>query len=404
MISLIIRDNIQASITKIKTMPKQKVQKRLFTIGRRAINVRTLLAVVALTVLVGGALATHVRSAHADKYDEQIKALSADSAAKAGVLNGLENQAGSYQAAISQYQTQIDAIQSQINANQAQQASLQDQITEKQNEVTQQKAYLGEDIRTMYVDGQLSTIEELATSKNLSDYVDKEEYRTSVQNKIDATIKQIAALQEQLQKQKTQLDQLVASEKAQNAQLASAQGQQQQLLAYNQDQQNSYNQQISANSSKISSLRQQQIAANARFIGNIPGGGTPCGGGYPSVWCNAPQDSVIDSWGMYNRECVSYTAFRVAASGRYMPYWGGRGNANQWPGDAQAAGIPMSYGGGAQPGDVAISTAGAFGHAMYVESVNGDGSVNVSQYNASLNGLYSTRSNLSPSGLYFIHF
>jgi len=386
------------SITKIKTMPKQKYQKSLFTIGRRIISVRTVLAVVALTALVGGAAITH-----ADKYDEQIKALSADSAAKAGVLNGLENQAGSYQAAIGQYQTQIDALQTQINANQAQQASLQQQIVEKQNEVTQQKGYLSEDIRNMYVDGQLSTIEELATSKNLSDYVDKEEYRTSVQNKIDATIKQIAALQEQLQKQKTQLDQLVDSEKAQNAQLASAQGQQQQLLSYNQGQQDAYNQQISANSSKIASLRQQQLAANARFIGSIPGGGTPCGGGYPSAWCNAPQDSIIDSWGMYNRECISYTAFRVAASGRYMPYWGGRGNANQWPGDARSAGIPMDYGGGARVGDVAISTAGAFGHAMYVEGVNGNGTVFVSQYNAALNGLYSTNT-VSESGLYFIHF
>ncbi|HVX57107.1 MAG TPA: CHAP domain-containing protein [Candidatus Saccharimonadales bacterium] len=379
-------------------MPKQKTQKRLFNIGRRAVKVRAVVAVLALTVLVGGAAITH-----ADKYDDQINAISADSAAKAGIINGLENQAGSYQAAIGQYQAQINDIESKISANEAQQASVQQQITEKQNEVDVQKQYLGQDIRTMYVDGQLTTIEELATSKNLSDYVDKEEYRTSVQNKIDATIKQIAALQAELEKQKAQLDQLVNSEKAQNAQLASAQAQQQQLLSYNQDQQSAYNAQISANSGKIAELRRQQLAANARFIGSIPGGGTPCGGGYPSVWCNAPQDSLIDSWGMYNRECVSYTAFRVAASGRYMPYWGGRGNANQWPGDARAAGIPMDYGGGARVGDVAISTAGAFGHAMYVEAVNGNGTVFVSQYNAALNGLYSTNT-VSESGLYFIHF
>ncbi|HVX57749.1 MAG TPA: CHAP domain-containing protein [Candidatus Saccharimonadales bacterium] len=359
------------------------------------------LSAMALVALVGGAAL-----AHADKYDDQINALNADSAAKAGVVNGLESQAGNYQAAISQYQTQINGIQAQIDANQSKQASLQQQITDDQNQITQEKQYLGEDIRTMYMDGNLSTIEELATSKNLSDYVDKEEYRTAVQNKIDATIKQIAALQAELQKQKTQLDQLLQTEKAQNAQLASAQSQQQQLLSYNQDQQSAYNAAISANSSKVASLRQQQLAANARFISSssagAPGTGPTCGGGYPAVWCNAPQDSIIDSWGMYNRECVSYTAFKVAASGRYMPYWGGRGNANQWPSDARAAGIPMDYGGGARPGDVAISTAGAFGHAMYVESVSGN-SVFVSQYNAALDGRYSTAT-VSQSGLYFIHF
>ncbi len=394
---MILYDIISTSINKTKNMPKQK------EILNRFYNLRTIAAALVLVALVGGAAVVRV---NADKYDEQIKVLSADSSARSGIVNGLESQAGSYQDQIAQYQAQIDQYQAQIAANEAKQASLQQQITDDQNKITVQKGYLGEDIRTMYIDGQLSTIEELATSKNLSDYVDKEEYRTSVQNKIDSTIKEIAALQEQLQKQKAELDHLLVSEKAQNAQLAGAQSQQQQLLSYNESQQANYNQTIAQNSSKITELRRQQIAANARFAGSTggaPGTGPTCGGGYPSKWCNAPQDSLIDSWGMYNRECVSYTAFRVAASGRYMPYWGGHGNANQWPGNAQAAGIATSYGGGARAGDVAISTRGAFGHAMYVESVNGDGTANISQYNVNLDGRYSTAT-ISESGLYFLHF
>lgn len=349
-----------------------------------------------LACLVSGALVVH-----ADQYDEQINALKAQNSATQGVLNGLESQAGSYQAVINQYQTQIDAIQGQINANQAEQASLQQKIDDDQQKIDQQKKYLSDDIRTMYVDGQLSTIEELATSKNLSDYVDKEEYRTSVQNKIDEMIQQIAVLQAQLQKQKGQLDTLVESEKQQNAQLANAQSQQQQLLSYNQGQQDAYNSQIAANSTQIAALRRAQIAANSRFSVGAAGSGPTCGGGYPGVWCNAPQDSIIDSWGMYNRECVSYTAFRVADSGRNMPYWGGRGNANQWVGDAESAGIPVDH--SPRAGDVAISLGGAFGHAMYVESVNGNGTINISQYNVNLDGRYSTNT-ISPSGLYFIHF
>jgi surface antigen len=260
----------------------------------------------------------------------------------------------------------------------------------------------------MYVDGQMSTIEELATSKNLSEYVDKEEYRTSVQNQLNAKIKEIAQLQAELQSQKEKVDEVIATTKAQNNQLAGEKAEQDKLLSLNEGQQASYNNQIASNSSQISKLRAEQLAANSRFIqgGSSGGGGIPngptCGGGYPGVWCNAPQDSIIDSWGMYNRECVSYTAFRVAASGRHMPYWGGYGNANQWPSNARSAGIPMSYGGGARRGDVAISTRGAFGHAMYVEGVSG-GNVYVSQYNAALNGRYSTAT-VSQSGLYFIHF
>lgn len=379
-------------------MPKIKARSNTFYYRLRALAL-----LLALGGLIGAAAIVH-----ADQYDAKINVLSQQNAAASGVLNGLETQAGSYQAVINQLQSQINAIQGQIADNQAQQAQLQQQIASDQQQIDLKKQQLSATVKAMYIDGQTTTIEELASSKNLSDYVDKEEYRTAVQNQLDAKIKEIAVLQSQLQDKKQQVDQLLASEKAQNAQLGNDQAQQGQLLAYNHGQQSAYNQQISANSSQIAKLRQEQIAANARFIGSsgggIPSGGSVCGGGYPGVWCNAPQDSIIDSWGMYNRECVSYTAFKVAASGRYMPYWGGSGNANQWPGNARAAGIPMDYGGGARPGDVAISTAGFYGHAMYVESVNSNDTINISQYNASLNGTYSTRSGVSQSGLYFLHF
>jgi surface antigen len=390
---LIKRDILRNSITKTKTnraMPK---------INSSVIysKFRLLVLLLALGGLIGGAAV-----AHADQFDDQINALNAQNASTQGVLNGLESQAGSYQAVINQLQSQINAVQSQIADNQAQQAQLQQQIVADQQQIDQKKQELSATIKALYIDGQTSTIEELATSKNLSDYVDKEEYRTTVQNQLNGKIKEIGDLQVQLQGKKTQIDQLLDSEKTQNTQLSSDQGQQDQLLSYNQGQQDAYNQQINANSSQITKLRQAQIAANARFSGGgAPGHGPTCGGGYPGVWCNAPQDSIIDSWGMYNRECVSYTAFRVAASGRNMPYWGGTGNANQWPGDARAAGIPVDN--SPTSGSVAISMAGAFGHAMYVESVNGNGTINISQYNVNLDGRYSTAT-VSASGLYFIHF
>lgn len=389
---MIKRDILIPSITKIKTMPKIKSSATYY-------KLRLLVLLLALGGLVGGAAV-----AHADQFDDQINALSAQNASTEGVLNGLESQAGSYQAVIDQLQTQIDAVQSQIAANQDQQAQLQQQIVTDQQQIDQKKQELSATIKALYIDGQTSTIEELATSKNLSDYVDKEEYRTTVQNQLNGKIKEIGDLQVQLQGKKTQVDQLLASEKTQNAQLSSDQGQQDQLLSYNQGQQDAYNQQITANSGQIAKLRQEQIAANARFSGSTGGAaghGPTCGGGYPAVWCNAPQDSIIDSWGMYNRECVSYTAFRVAASGRNMPYWGGSGNANEWPADARAAGIPVDN--TPTAGSVAISTAGAFGHAMYVESVNDNGTINISQYNVNLDGRYSTAT-ISPSGLYFLHF
>jgi len=366
-------------------------------------KMRAVICGLLLVSLISAAAAVH-----ADQYDAQINALRQQNAQAQGVLNGLSSEASSYQDTINKLQTEINAVQTQITANEAQQALLQQQIVEAQNNIKLHKKYLGQDIKSMYIDGSLSTIEQLATSKSLSDYVDKEEYRIAAQNKINKTIKQIAALQTQLQKKKSELDTLVDSQKAQQAQLANARSQQQELLSYNQGQQAAYNSQIKSNTSKIGELRRAQIAANSRFSGGAPGSGPACGGGYPAIWCEIPMDSVIDAWGMYNRECVSYAAFKVhqdylaGRNNRDMPYWGGIGNANQWDNNAYAYGIPVDN--NPTPGAIAVSNSGFYGHVMYVESVNGDGTFNISQYNANLDGRYSTRNNVSRAGLVFIHF
>ena len=123
-------------------------------------------------------------------------------------------------------------------------------------------------------------------------------------------------------------------------------------------------------------------------------------GGYP--WADVPfPNSMPDPWGMYKRQDVSYTAWKIDSTGRLMPYWGGRGNASQWPGVARAAGIPVDF--IPQVGDVAISSAGYYGHAMYVEEIIDSTKIKVSQYNAKLDGNYSTAV-VSITGLQFIHF
>jgi surface antigen len=245
----------------------------------------------------------------------------------------------------------------------------------------------------------------LATSNDLSDYIDKQEAYSLVQDAIQKTMAQIQALQRSLQAKKAEVDQLLESQRSQNEQLSETQATQNQMLAYNEGQQNAFNSQISANSSKIADLRRQQAILNSKYnIGNFKG--DPGNGGYPNYWANAAQDSLIDSWGMYNRECVSYTAFMVhqdylsGKNSHDMPWWGGVGNANQWDDDAIAAGIPVDT--NPTPGSIAVSNSGYYGHVMYVEAVNGN-QIYIQQYNAQLNGQYSEGWRYS-TGLVFIHF
>lgn len=364
---------------------------------------KPVLLVALSAVLIGAGLAApYVR---ADQFDEQINALRQQNASAQSSLNDLLSQASSYQDAINQLQAQINAVQGAIAANVAQQADLQAQIAQQQIEIDKQKAILANDLKTTYVSGQLTPVEMLATSSNLSDYIDKQEAYSRVQDTIQKTMAQIQALQRSLQAKKAEVDQLLESERAQNDQLSAAQSKQNEMLAYNQSQQDAFNSQISSNSSKIADLRRQQAILNSQYnIGNFKG--DPGNGGYPSVWANAGQDTMIDSWGMYNRECVSYTAFMVhqdyisGIDSHDMPWWGGVGNANQWDDNAIAAGIPTDS--NPTPHSIAISNAGYYGHAMYVEAVNGN-QIYVRQYNAQLNGQYSEGWRYA-TGLVFIHF
>jgi surface antigen len=127
--------------------------------------------------------------------------------------------------------------------------------------------------------------------------------------------------------------------------------------------------------------------------------GPACGGGYPEKWCKRSLDSVVDDWGMYNRECVSYTAYRVALSGRRMPY--GFGDANRWPMAAKMSGIAVDY--SPRAGDVAIRMDNNHGHSMYIEWINDDGTLHVSEYNKNKNGTY-IEEDSTRDGLVFVHF
>lgn len=371
-------------------MIKQKLGKSI----RKPHKLITTFAVLAITLVFGASSVVR-----ADRFDAQINNLKAENNTLQGQRQNLQNEAANLEALISGLQAQINQVSSQIRTNQAKMAALKVEIAETEAEIEKQRVILGKNIRAMYLEGDISTIEMVASSKDLSQYLDREQYRTSVQDKVKTTLDKITDLRNQLEEQKVSLDKTLADQQTLQSQLDSQKAEQSRLLALNASQRGSLNNQIQANSSKMNELRRQQAAENARLFGNgvvnkVDGSGYP----WPSVRF---PNTMVDPWGMYKRQCVSYTAWKVAASGRHMPYWGGFGNANNWDDNARRAGIPVD--GNPRVGDVAVSNSGYYGHVMYVEAVYGDGTIYISQYNASWTGTYS-EARISVGNLVFIHF
>lgn len=137
-----------------------------------------------------------------------------------------------------------------------------------------------------------------------------------------------------------------------------------------------------------------------------------CVATYPTRLASAPLSTITDSWGMPNRESVSYAAYRVhqnficGKNKHDMPTdWNvlKLGAAIYWPQHAIDSELKVDT----------VATSGAIridamikpsGFAMYVEQVNADGSVMVSDYDRVSTGLYSVQTLRASSSAIYIHF
>lgn len=385
-----------------KNMKSQKLQPLA---ALRHLRIRGVVAIVGLAA-VGLTIIPVVRAATTQDLQKQIDNLSSQNDKKSDKVSDLQLQANNYQDAIDKLQGEIGAIQGAIAGSEAKQASLQQQIDTDQKKLDHEKKVLGEDLKAMYVDGDMSTVEMLATSKNLSDFVDAETYRGAVQSKIQNTMNEIATLQNQLKDQQEQVQQLLATQHQQEDRLSSDQATREHLLAMNKSQQDSYNKQIASNKKKINALQAEQARINAASsrtfatAGPSGGRGGNCdigmgNGGYPLSWCNAGLDSLTVAGGFPNRECTSFAYwYFTTVEGKNLSVYG---NAKDW---VDTSSRPVSN--TPHVGDIFVHTAGEFGHVGIVTGIDG-GWVQTMSMNDGYDGNFYNNREYPISELYYIH-
>lgn len=358
---------------------------------------RIALITIAGLILLGSAMAVLPKDPTvlaAGYYEEKINKLQGEISEYNKRAKELSEQADTLSNAISVLQNQQNAIQAEIDLNKAKINELNVQITANELKLKEQGAVLGDTLVDMHLDKRTTPLEILASSKNLSDYVDKAAQQATIKEQVNASIIRIKELKQKLQEEKMTVERLLKDQEARSSQLAMMKQQQQSLLNETQGQEAAYKQLTTKNKEEISRLKAEQ----ARLNQSSTGGGTvvagdPNHGGYPAYLHNARKDSLIDPWGMYNRECVSYAAWKVHQTYGNMPYWGGIGNANQWDDNARRIGIPNGKTPKAR--SVIVFDVGRYGHVAWVESVNDNGTINLSEYNQNGDGMYHERYNVN---------
>jgi peptidoglycan DL-endopeptidase CwlO len=351
------------------------------------------MTIVAVAILL--AATTSFESAKivkADDYDRRIAEIQTQIDQYQSEASKLAGQAESLQRELSSLTAQKNIIQSQINLKQAEHNKLVAEIATNEKKITDTQDALGDTIADLYVSTDISPLEMLASSKSISEYVDKEAYRNSVKDSLNGAIQSIKRLKAQLESQKKDVERVLAEQKFARDELVAKENEQARLIAQTRGQEAAYSGLVRDREAQKLTLQKQQqaaIEAAARRAGGsiniLPG--DPNKGGYPweaGCWVDAnawshggANGNGGDPLGYGCRQCVSYTAYKVGAhTGNYPQYWG---NANQWPGSARSAGY--STGKTPRVNSVGVISAGAYGHVVWVEAVNDDGTVDVSQYN-----------------------
>jgi len=350
----------------------------------------------------------------ADQYDDKIAALQQDIAKYQKEAARLNSEAATLQSALGQLANQKAAIQTQIDISQAKYDQLLIQIAETKQKIKDNQDALGVTIANMYVEGNITPIEMLASSKNISDYLDKQEYQTSIRDQLSSTITKVKDLKVQLDKQQVDVGKILADQKSQRETLVAKENEQQYLLNKTQGQEANYQQLISDSQAAIDEAKATQILINARFNGN--GGFTLVDSGtlgdFPWNSSNCPMQWYFSTGGSDNnggdghgygcRQCASYVAWRFAKETGLYPSWG---NAVNFTASAIAAGFQE---GAAKAGSIAVMDPGkagqSFGHVAWVEAVTGDGKIMVSQYNYDYGAGYGMYSKMILSVNAFDHY
>lgn len=204
---------------------------------------------------------------NADKYSNQINELEKQNQDAEEHVHELIFLADDIEGVIAELQANIDKLQVKIAENQQKSDQLKVDIAEAEKELAYQKDVLGKNIKAMYLEGQITTLEMLATSKDLSQFVDKQQYRDVVKNKIKDQVDEITALRLQLKTQREEVEELIRQDQQLREEIAAQKSEQNRLLQLNYQEQAEFNQKIAQNNKKITELREAQ-AALYRAINN----------------------------------------------------------------------------------------------------------------------------------------
>ncbi len=289
------------------------------------------------------------------------------------------NSANLFQAKVSELNAQIANAEREISSTAARVESLKKQIVETEKKLNDEQEALAELLVNMHFEGDAEPITILAGSVSISDLAEKQARSEVVKQQISATAAKVRKAKEQLEKDKEEVEALLEEQKVAKAELENSRAEQQALVTKYQNDVAAYEAIAAAALEAQRAAEQAEKEAHPELYG-----GSSYTGYNTYPWQNDCPDRQ-DAYGTmingvyvggYVCECVSYVGWKAyEAYGLYLAW----GNANYWDDRARAYGYTVDH--NPTPDSIGQIDDSLYGHVWWVESVNADGSVNVTEYN-----------------------
>lgn len=291
--------------------------------------------------------------------------------------------ANAYQARVNELTAEIAGKEAEIVQTEVEIKELKKQIEIKEARLLEEQEALAELLINMHFESDSEPIRILAGASSISDLAEKTARNEVVKEQISISATAVKQAKEKLEADKAEVESLLEQQKTARETLLAKRSEQQNLVEKFANDAEAYAEEAkAAQIAQREAEKAEQEAHPELYRGSAYSGANT----YPwQADCPGRQDAYLTYWedaygwhkiGGYVCECVSYAGWKAYEYAGVSIGWG---NAYSWDDGARAAGYVVNK--TPAPNTIGQVDGYPYGHVFWVESVNGDGSINVTEYN-----------------------
>ncbi len=241
-------------------------------IALKQTNSKTVIAALAITfALLGGMVLVNTKNTNAvteDQLRSRTTLLENSIAENETELAHLEHEAITLENKLATLRSEITIATQKIDLTEIRINDLQVELDKATAELARQKAILDDNLRTLYIEGDASTLELLLSADNFGEFFQEQQYLSRLKVGIQESADKVEELRDQISREKKSQESLQESQKQQRILLEQKQQEQSDLLAETRGQEAAYQRIVQGLRSELLQAQQdlQKMLAAKNFV------------------------------------------------------------------------------------------------------------------------------------------